>query len=120
MRVVAGGLSVGVLRMGRVVVLVDGKSAVVLLLSSGSSSYSSRLGLGLLLAMSQSLVILLGSGVLPRRLIMLGVLLLVRIKMLCLEHDGCMGVSDQVRFNLRPNGSESLTAGRGNGDTRGW
>jgi len=77
--------------MGGGVVLIDGQPVVVLLLRRGGNR--SRLGLSLLLTMGQALVVLLGSCMLPRGLIMLGVLLLVGIKMLGLKH----GVWRRVR-----------------------
>lgn len=74
--------------MRRIVILIHGK-AVVMLLLGGGCSCGGRLGLSLLLlAMTQGLVIQLGTIVLPAGLFVLAVLLLVRVKMLRLEHGG--------------------------------
>ena len=98
--------------MGGGVVLIDGQPVVVLLLRRGGNR--SRLGLSLLLTMGQALVVLLGSCMLPRGLIMLGVLLLVGIKMLGLKHGVGVG-SGQIHPRVK-RGQGSRWRAR-NGDT---
>lgn len=78
-------------------ILVDRETGVMLLLRRGrGGSYSSRLGLSLLLSMAQRLMILLGAIVLPGRLFVLAVLLLVGVEMLRLQH-GVAGVGYRVK-----------------------